>query len=363
MENRAFIVFLFAVTILFVGMLSPFFAPIFWACAIAIIFYPLKHWLGEKWGDEKSNRIALATLGAALFIVILPFIFLLTIAIQEVQDVYASFKSGDIDITEYFDNLKNASPMAADQFERFGITVADLKQRITAGVNQNGKQIAEQTLNLGQIATSFLVSFGIMLYIAFFMIRDGEKIKELLVEALPLGDERERLLFKKFSEVTRAAIKGNLVVAIVQGSIGGIAFWALGIPSAILWAFAMAFASLIPAVGAALIWAPVAAYFLLVGEYVSGIVLIAVGAGVIGMVDNFLRPILVGRDVKLPDYIILTSTLGGLAMFGLNGFIVGPLIAALFVASWGIFMREFSEDYDENRVHGKTDENKENTNA
>lgn len=352
MENRAFIVFLFAVTILFFGMLSPFFAPIFWACAIAIVFYPVKNWLNEKWGEEKKNRIALMTLASSLFIVVLPLIFLLTVAIQETQELYKAYKSGDIDIAVYFENLKNSSSFISEQFERFGITVESIKNDITDLFNEKGDLIAQQTLNIGQVASSFVISLGIMLYIAFFMIRDGEKIKELLVEALPLGDERERLLFQKFSEVTRAAIKGNLIVAIVQGSIGGIAFAALGIPSPILWAFAMAFASLIPAVGAALIWAPVAAYFLIVGDYISGIILIAVGAGVIGMVDNFLRPILVGRDVKLPDYIILTSTLGGLAMFGLNGFIVGPLIAALFVASWGIFMREFSDGYAEEKLYG-----------
>lgn len=341
MENRAFLLFLLAVTAVFLGILSPFFAPIFWACAVAIIFYPFKLWLESRWGHNWPNATAATTLLFALFIVILPFIFLFTLGIQELQGIYQQIKANEIDVERYFNDLKNSSAFISDQFDRFGITLESIKQRLASLTNANGKKIAAQTFVIGQNASSFVVSFGIMLYITFFMIRDGEQIKELLVEALPIGDERERLLFSKFAEVTRAAIKGNVIVAMVQGSIGGIAFWALGIPSAILWSFAMAFASLIPAIGAAIVWLPVAVYFLLVGDYVSGIVLIVIGAGVIGMIDNLLRPILVGRDTKLPDYIILTSTLGGLAMFGLNGFIIGPLIAALFVASWGIFMREF----------------------
>jgi predicted PurR-regulated permease PerM len=148
------------------------------------------------------------------------------------------------------------------------------------------------------------------------------------------------LLFSKFGEVTRATIKGNMVIALIQGSLGGLIFWALGIPGALLWGVVMAVLSLIPAVGPAIVWVPVSIYLFASGENVKAIILIAFGAGVIGLVDNILRPILVGRDTKLPDYIVLLSTLGGLALFGINGFVIGPVIAALFIAFWGIFMRD-----------------------
>ncbi len=154
---------------------------------------------------------------------------------------------------------------------------------------------------------------------------------------------RESLLFKKFAEVTRATVKGNLVVAAVQGTLGGLIFLALGIPGALLWGVVMTLLSLIPVVGAGLIWAPVALYLFAVGEWVQGLILAAFGAVVIGLVDNILRPILVGRDTKLPDYMVLLSTLGGFVLFGMNGFVVGPLIAALFVTFWQIFVREFEE--------------------
>jgi len=155
-----------------------------------------------------------------------------------------------------------------------------------------------------------------------------------------MKDDTERTLIDKISEVTLATIKGNFVVACVQGSLGGLIFLALGIGGALIWGVVMGLASLLPAVGAALIWAPVAVYLLATGSIAKGIILIVFGVGIIGLVDNFLRPKLVGRETGLPDYLILLSTLGGLSLFGIDGFIVGPLIAALFVACWQIFSTE-----------------------
>jgi len=152
------------------------------------------------------------------------------------------------------------------------------------------------------------------------------------------------LLFSKFAEVTRATIKGNLVVAIVQGALGGIIFWVLDIPAPILWAVAMAVLSLIPAVGAGLIWLPFAIYLFGVGETNSALVLVIYGVTVIGLADNILRPLLVGRDTKLPDWLVLLSTVSGLVMFGINGFVMGPLIAALFLVFWQIFSRDYNHD-------------------
>ena len=144
-------------------------------------------------------------------------------------------------------------------------------------------------------------------------------------------------LVTKFTTVIRATVKGNIVVAASQGALGGLIFWILGIQGPVLWGVSMAFLSLLPAVGAGLIWVPVAIYFLATGAVWQGVVLTAFGVGVIGLVDNVLRPILVGKDTKMPDYVVLISTLGGMALFGLTGFVIGPVIAALFIASWDLF--------------------------
>ena len=145
--------------------------------------------------------------------------------------------------------------------------------------------------------------------------------------------------------MVRATVKGNIVVAVIQGTIGGVIFWALGIKGALLWGTLMAFLSLLPAVGSALVWVPAAGYLLLTGALWRGLILVLVGVLVIGLIDNVLRPILVGKDTRMPDYVVLVSTLGGISIFGINGFVIGPLIAALFIAAWTLFRDEQAAEH------------------
>jgi predicted PurR-regulated permease PerM len=168
-------------------------------------------------------------------------------------------------------------------------------------------------------------------------LRDGRTLAQGVKDAIPLRGDQKATLFARIADVLRATVKGSVLVAIAQGALGGIAFWFLGIHAALLWAVLMAFLSLIPAVGATLVWLPVAIYFLATGAIWQGIGLILYGVLVIGLVDNLLRPFLVGKGTKLPDYVVLISTLGGIQVFGLNGFVIGPLIAAMFMVSWEIF--------------------------
>ena len=176
-----------------------------------------------------------------------------------------------------------------------------------------------------------------MLYLLFFLLRDSDSLLSQLRAAIPLRPDRQAALAEKFTVVIRATVKGNIVVAIVQGALGGLIFWLLDIHGPVMWAVVMAVLSLLPAVGAALVWAPVAIYLLATGSVWPGLALIAYGVLVIGLVDNVLRPLLVGKDTRMPDYVVLISTLGGIAIFGINGFVIGPMIAAMFIAVWGIF--------------------------
>lgn len=190
---------------------------------------------------------------------------------------------------------------------------------------------------IGQGTVQFAVGLGVMLYLLFFLFRDGHTLALAIRRASPLKERYTDQIFRKFASVVKATVKGNVIIAIVQGAIGGITFWLLGLEAALLWGVLMAMLSLLPAVGAALVWAPVAGYLLLSGDYFRGLILIAVGAFVIGLVDNLLRPPLVGKDLRLPDYLILISTVGGISLVGINGFVIGPLIAAMFVAVWSLF--------------------------
>lgn len=339
-EAKTFLWLLLVVSAGFLWLLNSFFGPIFWAAALTIIFYPVQKKLFSKF-NQKPNTQALLTLLLCLVIVVMPVVFLATSVINEAVSVYQKIESGDISIARYIDTFQTTFPKLKDLLEKAGIDFADVMKQSTGIVMNGGKFLAQHTLSAGQNAFKFLLSFCIMLYLTFFLLRDGENLVRLMVRALPMGDAREKLLFSKFAEVTRATIKGNLLVAMVQGALGGIIFALLGIPGAMLWGVIMAMMSMIPAVGAAIVWAPVAIYLIAIGQTTQGIILIVVGAGVIGLIDNLLRPILVGRDTKLPDYLVLLSTLGGISLFGISGFVIGPLIAALFVAFWGIFIREF----------------------
>lgn len=340
LETRAFLLFLVIVTIGFFWVLKPFFGAVFWACAITVIFYPLNQRLLKTFNGRR-NLTALTTLLLCILVVILPLIFVVSSVVSEGLALYAKLQSGEVRPAEYIDRVRQAFPLIDQTLGRFNIELDNLTDQAGDAAIASGKFLAQHTFSIGQNAFGFLINIALMLYMTFFFLRDADKLVNLLIRALPLGDARERKLFTKFAEVTRATIKGNLVVAIVQGALGAMIFWILGIQAAILWGVLMAFLSLLPAVGASLVWIPFAAYLLATDQVTNGIILIAFGAGVIGLVDNILRPILVGRDTRMPDYLILLTTLGGIALFGISGFVMGPVIAALFIAFWGIFMHEF----------------------
>lgn len=343
LEQRTFLIALALVTVAFAFLLKPFFAPLLWACIIAVLFHPVQVWLENRWGN-RPNLTALTTLTACVVLVVIPVLLLLTSFVQQGVTIYQQIEAQQIQPGKYIDQVRNAFPAVQALFDRLDIDMSALRERAASAAVTASQFIAQNALAVGQGTFSFVLKLALMLYVAYFLLRDGRALVEKLVAALPLGDERERLLFQKFAEVARATVKGNLVVAMVQGALGGLIFWILGLPAPLLWGVVMTVLSLIPAVGAGLVWLPAAIYLYAVGEWVSATVLVLYGLIIIGLADNILRPILVGRDTKLPDWMVLLSTLGGLALFGINGFVVGPLIAVLFIAFWQIFGREFHAD-------------------
>ena len=206
----------------------------------------------------------------------------------------------------------------------------------------SGQWVAANAARAGSGTLNFTLSLFLMIYLLYFFLRDGTAIIDRLVQVLPLGDTRERALFARFAQVVRATVKGTFIIGAVQGLIGGVTFALLGIEGAVLWGVLMAFLSLLPAVGAALVWVPAAIMLFVSEQWLSGGILVAVGVLVIGLADNLLRPLLVGRDTRMPDYLILLATLGGLGTYGVSGMVIGPLIAALFITVWEMFEASFS---------------------
>lgn len=346
LEQRSFLVLLGIVSILFAILLRPFWSAIFWATAITILFTPLQRYLLPRVGDRR-NLSALLTLLICSVMVVLPVLALLTAFIQQGSSLYNMIQSQEIRPGQYIDRVVSAIPFVPSLMERTGVDTDNIRAYLSSSAISMSELLAQQALSIGRNTLNFTVKLALMLYLTFFLLRDGEYLVSLMKAAVPLNETRKSLLFNKFVEVTRATIKGNLLVAFVQGALGGIIFWILDIPGPVLWTVVMTFLSLIPAVGAALVWVPASIYLYASGEWLSASILVAYGALIIGLADNVLRPILVGRDTKLPDYIVLFSTMGGIALIGINGFVVGPLIAAIFLAFWNIFIADIGADLPE----------------
>ncbi|MHA6194223.1 AI-2E family transporter [Pseudomonas wadenswilerensis] len=338
LQKKTLIGLLVLVTLAFIWILLPYYGAVFWAVILGILFAPMQRRLIQRMG-QRRNLAAGLTLLTCLVIVVLPVIIVSGLLVQEGGMIYKRIESGELDIAGYIERFKDVLPPVIQHgLERLGIgDLEGLRDKVTKGAVEGSQFFASQAYSFGQSTFDLLVSLGVMLYLLYFFLRDGPELVRRIRQAVPLAEQQKRRLQLKFNRVVRATVKGNLLVAIAQGALGGVIFWVLDVPSPLLWGVLMAFLSLLPAVGAGIVWGPVAVYFLFSGAVWQGVVLTAFGICVIGLVDNLLRPLLVGKDTRLPDYLILVSTLGGLAVFGLNGFVIGPLIAALFVSSWGIF--------------------------
>jgi len=344
LQQKVFLLLLALVTIGFCWILLPYSGAVFWGVVLAILFAPLyRRFLAftrnKKSGVERRNGSALLTLLVIVVLVLIPVAMIAVSLVQQAASVYTMVSTGHIDFGAYFRQVMGALPdWVIGLLQRFELTsLATIQQKLSAVAAEASQVVGKYAFNVGRNTLDFLVSLTVMLYLLFFLLRDGDGLARSIRQAAPLGRKYKQRLFENFTTVIRATVKGNVLVAAAQGALGGIAFWFLDVQAPLLWAVVMAFLSLLPAVGAALVWAPVAIYFMVSGSLVEGIGLAVYGVVVIGLVDNVLRPVLVGKDTKMPDYVVLLSTLGGMALFGLNGFVIGPVVAALFIAAWDLF--------------------------
>ena len=336
-EQGGFLLFLALVTLALLAVMLPFFQPLLWAVLAAIMFQPLYRWfLVRRKGKETQS--ALLTLLVILLAVVLPALWIGSVVIAEATQLFLAFREGRIDVAMYFEQVFSALPaniQASLDSAGFG-NLREVQQQATEFVQASLGLIAQQALAIGGSVFGFVLGFAIALYVGFFLLRDGRAISEQVLSTLPFARSVADRLAERFLVLVRATIKGSVVVGLVQGALGAITFWIVGIPSVLLLGVIMAIASLLPAVGPAIVWIPAAIYLLATGAIWQGVVVIVSGVAVIGMIDNVLRPILVGRDTGIPDWLILVTTLGGIALFGLSGIVIGPLVAGLFLASWSI---------------------------
>lgn len=341
-ERPFFFVLIFAVTIAFIWLIRGLLQPIFWAVALGIIVHPLHARLVPRLRNSDTAAAGVSVL-AVILVVVLPLIGVATAVTREGAALYSRLEAGEFGVHRLYALARQRVPPVIRMLERLGLDPSRLDGQLSTAAVDASRYVASRAFAIGQDTLRVAMFFFLMLYLLFFFLRDGPRLLEGAIRALPIGEHRERHLLERFAAVSRATIKGSLVVGIVQGAVGGAAFALLGIGTPVLWGVVMALFSILPAVGSALVWLPAALVLIASGHWISGIVLIAIGVLVIGLVDNVLRPILVGRDTRMPDYLVMLSTIGGLTGFGLAGIIIGPIIAAFFLSVWHMAQQEFGQ--------------------
>jgi len=330
-----FLAFVLLVTVSFFLLIKDFLLACFWAIILAVVFDPVYQRFRLYFKNSEILSLFL-TMIMIILVFVIPLLTITLMITEESTIFYQKIQSGEINPQVYFQEtlalllpkFNKLSHIQALSVEQISVSVGD-------SFTQAVKYIAQQLPALTQNLLNLIVQFVLAFYILFFLLRDGNLLIRKLISLVPIGDNIETELFERFTSVAKATVKGGLIVAVIQGSIGGLLFWFVGIPAAFLWGMLMIVLSLLP-IGSTLIWGPAAVILLLQGQTLKAAIVFTVGILVIGMTDNFLRPRLIGKDSKMSDYLVLVSTLGGLTWFSLTGFVLGPIIAALFVTCWEI---------------------------
>ena len=346
-QRSSFLLYLLVVTAAFIFLLRNFLMPLLLAAVFTALTYPVYTWFLKR--TKKPPIAALLALLSVLLTLVLPLAAVGTMAYQEAVGFI-----GNLDINTWRQKTETIA-------QGFRLRFPGLLQRVDpekltgmaiSGVQNSLQFILKHSADISLSLANNLLSFFLMLFMMFYFYVDGDRILARIIKWSPLKDEYERVLIEKFVSVSKGTLKGILVIGVIQGILGGFLFWAVGLSSPIFLGVLMVFASIIPAVGTAGIWLPAAIVLLIEGRWGAALATALVGGVVIGSVDNFVRPILVGKDIKMHDLLVLLSTLGGLGLFGLAGLIVGPLIAAMFLAIWNIYEEVFAEELAANRQAG-----------
>ena len=341
--RTAFVLLLVAaVTALFLAVAWPFLKPLLLGALLAGLFHPLYRWITRLLGGRQSLGAG-ATLLVLLVLGLGPISVFLGIVVQQALTVsdqaipWLSQHLGAASTSNIHDWLVQRFPALAEYMP----SQEQLLQQVGTAAKTAGAFLVGFASRMTVTTAAFLLNLFVMLYAMFFFFKDGHKILERIFYYLPLSDEDETSMLARFTSITRATVKGTLVIGVIQGTLAGVAFWVAGIDGAALWGTIMTILSIIPGIGAPLVWVPVVIVLFVNGQYVTATLLLVWCGAVVATIDNFLRPLLVGRDAKMPDLLILIGTLGGLFLFGPMGFIVGPIICGLFLTVWDIYGTTF----------------------
>jgi predicted PurR-regulated permease PerM len=333
-ENIIFFILLAFITGLLFFILQPFFFAVFWAVLLASIFNPLYRLINKK--IKNPSLCASITMMGIIFCFILPVGLLIDLLVMELIDIYQSFNAHSNNwIGTLTDALKSLSkhPLLAKLHIKQSFLIAKSQEAFKLLVDYFFSHISEFTQNTIVI----IIQLAVMLYCLFYFMRDGKQLIEIIKRNIPVDNKHTEHFINQFLTTAKASLKFTFIIGGIQGFLGGFIFYVTGIDRALVWGVLMFAFSIVPAIGCSLIWAPAGIIMLLLGNVWQGIVILIFGAIVISSVDNLLRPVLMGRDTQMHALLIFLSTLGGIAVIGFSGFILGPVIASLFLAVWKLF--------------------------
>jgi predicted PurR-regulated permease PerM len=335
--RKAFLlVLVIGVSIAMIKVLEAFLITLMVAAILAGLFRPV-FLRAVRLAGGRQHMAAAFTVLFTLFVVIVPLLAIGGLVVSQAGEITTNVRpivERSITSQSYLDQRLRNLPGYEDYLKPYRKVILE---RAGDVVNSMGGFLLSSLKGTTLSTVSFIVNFFIALYTMFFFLIDGPSMLKSALEYLPLHADEKELLIQRFLSVTRATIKGTLVIGLIQGTMSGLAFWALGIPNAAFWGVLMCVLSILPLIGGALIWVPASIILFATGAVTKALVLAAFCGLVVGSVDNVLRPWLVGRDTKMHDLVILFSTLGGLVAIGAMGFIIGPVLAGFFVTSWQIF--------------------------
>lgn len=323
------------ISILFLAMIKSFLMAVLLAGIFSSLAQPMYQRI-DGWVGQRNRLSSILTLAVIVLLIIVPLVLLLgvvtgqAIKVGEAVTPWVTQKINNPDEAILWLHNQSFYPHIEPYQDAIITKAGELVGFMSRFLINNLSNATAGTLN-------FLFMLFIMLYSMFFFLVDGSKIIDRMLYYLPLEDKDERRLLEKFSSVTRATLKGTAVIGILQGSLAGLAFFAVGIPSSLFWGTLMAVLSIIPGIGTGLVWVPAVVILIAGGSVGKGIGLAIFCGLVVGSIDNFIRPRLVGKDTQLPDLMILLGTMGGIVLFGILGVIIGPIVAALFVMIWEIY--------------------------
>lgn len=345
LQQASFLTILVVVSLLMAVIVYPFAQPLLWAALAAIMFQPLYRAVLRRVRGRRNPAAGLSLL-IIFILVLIPAAWIASMVIEQAIVLVTTLQQQPLDLAALFDTVYTSLPkVAREAVDRSGwADIGMVQTRLQELLTQSAGMIASQAVSIGSGALGFFLSFGVGLYVMFFLLRDGERIGRSVLCAMPVERAIADRLAERFLGIVRATIKGTGVVALVQGALSWITLVIAGVPSALLFGVVTVFFALVPVIGAGAVWLPAGLYLLITGATWQGFFVLLVGFFIISSADNVLRPILVGRDTGIPDWIILITTLGGISLVGFSGIVLGPLVAGLFLASWSILREQREED-------------------